>query len=163
MIGRTFPCRVHIVGGPGSGKTTLAQRLAQRVGAPLYDLDKIGYESGAGAKRSLEVRLFDVQAILEQPSWVTEGIFLWWTDPLLRAADLIVWLDLPWYIAVWRIVLRHFKLSWAGINPHPGLMNLVRFVVWQVQHYYRRKATSPTGPDDDSAVTRGNRTGVGLL
>lgn len=146
--------RIHIIGGAGSGKTTLARRLAELIDAPAYDLDAIGYEKGAGAARPLELRLKDVQAIVEQPAWITEGIFLWRTDPLFQAADQIVWLDLPWPVAVWRIVLRHLKLSWAGSNPHSGLLKLFRFVRWQVGAYYRRPAGVPSVPDDDSAVTR---------
>ena len=147
------PSKIHIVGGPGSGKTTLAQQLARVVAAPTYDLDHVAYENGAGAKYPLATRRVKVRAILEQPAWVTEGIYLWWTEPLLDAATVVVWLDLPWPVAVWRIVVRHLKLSWAGVNPHPGLLRLGKFVWWQVDHYYRRPAVQPTAPDDDSAIT----------
>jgi adenylate kinase family enzyme len=48
--------RIHIIGGPGSGKTTLAGYLAQAIGASCYDLDVVGYEGGSGARRPLDVR-----------------------------------------------------------------------------------------------------------
>ena len=32
--------RIHILGGPGSGKTTLARYLAARLDLPHYDLDR---------------------------------------------------------------------------------------------------------------------------
>ncbi|HEY1015287.1 MAG TPA: hypothetical protein VGE07_21455, partial [Herpetosiphonaceae bacterium] len=89
------PRKIHIVGGGGSGKTTLARRLAAATQAPLYELDAIGYEGGAGAKRPLAAKLADIARISAEPAWVTEGIFLWWTDELLAAAELIIWLDLP--------------------------------------------------------------------
>lgn len=146
--------RIHIIGGAGSGKTTLARQLAELIDAPAYDLDAIGYENGAGPARPLALRLKDVRAIAEQPAWITEGIFLWWTDALFQAADQIVWLDLPWPVAVWRIVLRHLRLSWIGNNPHSGLLKLCRFVKWQVETYYWRQIIVPVAPDDDSAVTR---------
>ncbi|MBV9897089.1 MAG: AAA family ATPase [Chloroflexi bacterium] len=40
--------RIHIVGGPGSGKTTLATRLGHLLRAPVHDLDMIAYATVAG-------------------------------------------------------------------------------------------------------------------
>ena len=128
--------RIHIIGGPGSGKTTLARRLAARLDVPFYEMDVIGWEGGAGAARPLEARLADVSRIAAQPGWVTEGSFIGWTDELLRAADTIVWLDLPWRIAAWRVLIRHMRASLAGTNRHRGLLKLWRFLgdVWQYYH-----------------------------
>lgn len=93
-------------------------------------------------------------AIIEQPRWVTEGAFLWWTEPLLEAADLIVWLDLPFRITGWRIVKRHVQLNLAGTNRHPDTGKLVRFLyrVWERQS--RQTPLIPSAPDDDGATTR---------
>ena len=33
---------------------------------------------------------------------------------LLEAADIIVFLDLPWRVAYWRIITRHLRASLAG-------------------------------------------------
>ena len=131
--------RIHIIGGAGSGKTTLARAIGGARTLPAYDLDAIAYEDGAGAKRSLDARLADVRRIVGQPSWVTEGIFLWWTDELLRNADVIIWLDLPWRIGARRIVLRHLRTSIAGTNRHRGIRNLIRFLR-ATQRYYRAKS-----------------------
>ena len=121
--------RIHIIGGPGSGKTTLAKLLAARLNISFYELDVIGWESGVGPERSLEDRLRDVARIAAQPDWVTEGgPVIGWTDELLRAADTIVWLDLPWRIAGWRIVMRHMRTSLAGTNRHRGFVKLMRFL-----------------------------------
>lgn len=82
--------RVHVIGGPGSGKTTLARRLAFPGGMPLYELDADRYEHGAGAKRPLADKLSDINDLAAQPSWIPEGVFLWWTDALLQHAETIV-------------------------------------------------------------------------
>jgi adenylate kinase family enzyme len=146
--------RVHVVGGPGSGKTTLARRVAGLLDAPHHDLDAVGYEGGAGAKRSLEARLVDGRRIAAEPAWVTEGIFLWWTDELLGAADLIVWLDVPWRVAAWRIVVRHVRADLAGTNQHRSYRKLARFVRGSRRYYLAAEPVEPAAPEDDAAITR---------
>lgn len=149
-----LPRRVHIVGGPGSGKTTLARRIGALVQAPAYDLDEVAYDGGAGRKRTLEERLARLAEIAAQPAWVTEGIYLWWTDALMDAADLIVWLDLPYRIAAYRIVVRHLRADLAGNNRHPGLRNLYDFLLGVRWLYRTRETVDPSAPDDDGACTR---------
>jgi adenylate kinase family enzyme len=146
--------RIHITGGAGSGKTTLAQQLSLHLDIPCYHLDKIAYEGGAGRKIPLDIRLKSIDAIIVQPGWVTEGAFLWWTEPLFEEADLILWLDLPFRINGWRIVKRHVQLSWAGTNPHAGLGKLIRFLAHVMQSQTTRTAIAPKAPDDDAAMTR---------
>jgi adenylate kinase family enzyme len=120
--------RVHITGGQGSGKTTLARRIGACLGVPVHDLDLVGWDAQTGAERPLDVRLAEVHQLAAQPGWVTEGTMLGWADPLFRAADLIVWLDVPWRVAVWRMVQRHVRASLAGNNRHPGVRKLARFI-----------------------------------
>lgn len=146
--------RIHIIGGPGSGKTTLANQLVARLGAPVYDLDIVAFEGGAGARRPLDLCLADVQRILAQPCWVTEGIYLWWTDDLLRAAEHIIWLDPPWRVAAWRIVLRHVRAELAGHNRHRGWLKLLRFVRWTRTYYARKDMPTSTNPEGDGANCR---------
>lgn len=138
---------MHIVGGSGSGKTTLSRRVANRLGVTAYDLDLIAYEGGAGPERSLDARLADVQRILAQSGWVTEGIYLSWTEELLCRADAIVWLDVPFRMAAWRIVKRHIMADLRGNNRHPGWRRLFRFLRITRTYYYDQR-------DDDDEFSR---------
>lgn len=127
--------KVLIVGGPGSGKTTLAQRLADRIGCALYELDAIGYEGGAGPERPPELRQLDIAAIVACDAWVAEGSYTGWIDLLAIEADLIVWLDVPWRTARYRLISRHMKASLRRRNKHRGLHKLWNFVQYAKSYY----------------------------
>lgn len=101
--------KIHIIGGPGSGKSTLAKCIASRLRIPHYDLDKVNWEKESAV------------AIAEQLEWITEGIYLIWTEPMLYHADYIVLLEVSWPVAAWRIVSRHIINSLRGTNAYPGL------------------------------------------
>ena len=145
---------MHITGGPGSGKTTLARQAAARLRAPCYELDGVGYEGGAGAQRPLEARLADVRMITAQPAWVTEGIFLGWTGELFENADQIVWLDLPWRVVGWRIFMRHVLAEVRGNNPHSGWMKLYRFMQWCWTYYGGAALPQDVTPGGDISENR---------
>lgn len=119
--------RIHIIGATGSGKTTLGRKIGTHLDIPFYELDIIGYEGGFGAARPLDVRLADLKRIAAQTAWVTEGGYILWIDELLRIADTIVWLDLPWRVRGWRVIIRHLKADLARNNRHSGYLNLYRF------------------------------------
>ncbi len=146
--------RIHITGGPGSGKTTLAQRAAARLQIPCYDLDEVGYEGGAGPERPLAARLADVRQIAAQPGWVTEGIYLGWTTGLFEAAGQVVWLDLPWRLVGWRILARHIKAELRGDNRHSGWLKLYRFMRWVRSYYLGAIALQDGAQEGNTAVNR---------
>ena len=84
--------RIRIIGGPGSGKTTLYSVLGAELRIPVYDLDVVVYEDyGANSTtRALDARLSITQSIEARPTWITGEIHLWWTDRLIDAADVVI-------------------------------------------------------------------------
>ena len=127
--------RVHVIGGGGSGKTTLARRLGAKTGLPVFELD-----TGA-------------QLDPDEPRWVSEGIYLSDVGRVLDRADVIVWMDIPQRVALRRIVTRHIKLTVLRRNEHPGFTKLLRFA-WGQRAYYTSEAREPTGPTDWDALSR---------
>lgn len=101
--------KIHILGGPGSGKTTLAQCISSRFHIPHYDLDKVNF------KQENEV------TIAEQSAWITEGIYLIFTEAMLYHADYIVVLTVSWPVLAQRMIRRHILNSLRGTQAYPGL------------------------------------------
>jgi len=130
--------RVHVIGGPGSGKTWLAARLGAALRCPIYELDMWP----------------DIATISLEPTWVAEGVFLWGIAPLLERADVIVMLDLPYRVAARRIVTRHIWLSTLGRNRHRGLRLLARFAWGARRYYWAQYGRPPDGPTDWDALSR---------
>jgi adenylate kinase family enzyme len=120
--------RIYITGGSGSGKTTLAERLAADTGLTVHHLDEIAREGGGrGPERSASDRDHDVAAILATDRWIVEGVQLGWTEPLLRAADTIVWLDhVPTRRSSTRVVRRFASQALAEARQRRGRERFLR-------------------------------------
>jgi adenylate kinase family enzyme len=121
--------RILIVGGPGSGKTTFALRVAGANGVPVHHLDEVArLGGGTGAVRSDEERRRDVEAIVASERWIAEGVHLGWTAPLFEAADTIVWLDhVPWKSSGRRMVRRFVSQAWSEARRRKGRERFMRF------------------------------------
>jgi adenylate kinase family enzyme len=120
--------RIHITGSPGSGKSTLARRLGAYRGVAVVALDSVAYTGADFADRDLHARLSEVKAISERPEWISEGIFVGWTDPLLEKADLIIWLDyLSWPGAVLRLLKRTVRGAYKEMRARRGAERFLRF------------------------------------
>ncbi|MBI3972503.1 MAG: hypothetical protein HY332_14585, partial [Chloroflexi bacterium] len=82
----------------------------------------------------------DLARLCALPAWIIEGCYPGWIDELARASDLIVWLDVPFWRAAWRIVKRHVLADLRGNNRHPGYRRLWRFLRGQHGYYTRPDA-----------------------
>lgn len=100
------PQRVLVVGVPGSGKTSVARRAAEILGVPHVELD--GLHWGANWTPRDDFRAL-AESALSSGRWSACGNYhsklhdLTW-----ERADLIVWLDLPPYVTLLRLLRRTF-------------------------------------------------------
>ena len=97
--------RIVILGPPGSGKSTLARRLAAEYGIPVFHLDQVFWRPGwvtaeAGAFRD------EVARLAQLPAWVIDGNYTDTIGPRLAAADALIYLDVPSWLSVWRVLRR---------------------------------------------------------
>jgi len=138
--------KLHVIGIPSAGKTTLGKELSRLLEIPFYALDAIAYLDERWTERSPAERDELVRQILERPARVTEGGFLGWTSALFEAADRIVWLDPPLRTLVWRHLRRHARQPWRIPSQ----------LAFQIRMYLRAPGEGPLASDPDQT-----RTGIG--
>lgn len=90
------PRRIVIAGVSGTGKTTLARRVAAITGVPHTEIDALFH--GAGWTPRPEF-LGDVRALVAGDTWITEWQYGDARPLIAERMDLLVWLDLPF----WRV------------------------------------------------------------
>jgi len=124
--------KVHVIGPSGAGKSTLARELGERLGLPVYPLDDIAFTDTHWTIRPLPDKMQAVGDILREPGWVVEGGHVGWTEPLLDAADAIIWLDIPLTTTVARRT--------QGLSGRQLFFEIPQ-IWWQVRWYLRRYRT----------------------
>ncbi len=104
--------KIYIIGCSGTGKTYLAKKLSNKYNISHYDLDNIYWDNSLqkyGIKTEIEKRDKLLQDILEEDSWIIEGIYYKWLEQSFKDADIIYVLDLQKYIYKFRIIKRFIK------------------------------------------------------
>ena len=104
--------KIHIIGGPGSGKSFLAEKLSAQYGIPHYDLDDLQWDNSSGdygTKRAPEQRDALLIAILENDDWIIEGVYYAWCGRCFEDADRIILLSVPKYKYKFRIIRRFLR------------------------------------------------------
>ena len=122
------PHRVLVAGVSGSGKTTLAARIAELLNVQHVEIDGLFHGPDWTPRPSFAA---DVEAFTSGPAWVTEWQYGPVRQLLVDRADLLVWLDLPyWRVTVPRLVVRTLRrrlrrqVLWNG-NVEPPLWTML--------------------------------------
>jgi len=142
--------RILVVGTTGSGKTTLAGQIAERLGYPHIEQDALNWGPDWTMRPTDEFRdLIDQATIGEQ--WVVDGNYSRSRDITWPKADTVVWLDYPLPLTLWRLwwrtlsrTLRREEL-WAGNRErlYTHLFTRDSLFLWALKTYRRRRREYP--------------------
>jgi adenylate kinase family enzyme len=133
--------RIHIIGGPGSGKSRVAAELSRRLGIPAYDLDDLFWDPSAsryGVRAEAAERDRRLATIVAQDRWVIEGVYYGWLARSFETADIIIVLSPSIWVRHWRVI-RRFALRklCRTTTKHESLIDLWHLLRWS--HAYDRR------------------------
>lgn len=97
--------RVVVLGPGGAGKSTFARRLGEITGLPVIHLDRMYWKRG-WVKTEKNKWRESVEREIAKPAWLIDGNFGGTREMRMRAADTIIFLDLPRWLCLYRIVKR---------------------------------------------------------
>lgn len=110
--------KISIIGGPGSGKSTMAKKISDKLKIPHLQMDRLWFESGGNNLKNnneagkARVRGFIKKEVLEfikQNAWVSDGWYSRVQPNITKEADILIFLDIPVHRRIWNHLKRVFK------------------------------------------------------
>ena len=136
--------RILVLGTPGSGKSTLARKLSISLKIKAIHLDKYFWLPD-WVETASDVWDLKLNNILNEESWVMDGNYINSLTKRIKFATHIVYLDIPWYKSVYRIILRMFKYRNttrpdmnAGCQERLNL-EFIQFLLWAIKFNFTYK------------------------
>ena len=131
--------RILVIGSGGAGKSTVARRLGKVLDLEVHHLDKFYWRPGWVETPPEEWRE-TVTKLIAGESWIIDGNYSGTLELRLQKCDMIVFLDMPRLLCLWRIVKRNLLYRNGGrpdiAEGCPEQLNF-EFVSW-VWNYPRR-------------------------
>ena len=142
--------RIAVVGTTGSGKTTMARRIAQRLALKHVELDALHWGPD-WTPAPIELFRERTAQALDGDAWVVDGNYGKVRDIVWSRADTVVWLDYPLLVILGRLVWRTLRRIITREELWQG--NRERFVaqfasrdslfLWALRTYPRRRREYP--------------------
>lgn len=142
--------RINVVGTTGSGKTTAAKLLAERLGLRRIELDDLFWKPDWGETPDDEF-LPAVDEATRGDQWVLDGNYSRTRSIIWPRADTIIWLDYSFPRVFWQLLLRTIRRSvtreamWDGCYERflKSFCSKDSILLWCIKTYWRRKRNYP--------------------
>jgi adenylate kinase family enzyme len=158
------PRRIVVKGTSGTGKSTFGPELASRLGLTFIELDALHWGPNWSQPGAEEFRARVRQAMAAAPDgWVIDGNYdskLGRT--IIDEAEVIVWLDLPLPLKVFRVIRRSFyrihhkvelwhgnRETWRGV-----FLDRDSLVLWMLGSHVRHRRDWPLQFAGDPRLVR---------
>lgn len=116
--------KIIIIGCPGSGKTTFAEKLNKKTGLPIFYLDAIWHKVDRThiSREEFDTRLSEILAL---DQWIIDGNYSRTMERRIIACDTVFFFDLPTDVcmdgAVSRIGKERVDMPWVDSVLDPYL------------------------------------------
>lgn len=117
-----------IIGCPGSGKTTFAEKLQKCTDLPLYYLDAIWHKPD---KTHIPREEFDqrIAEIFETPKWIIDGNYKRTIEMRMKQCDTVFLFDLPVEVCLQgvtdRVGKKRYDLPWLETELDPEFKQFI--------------------------------------
>ncbi len=128
--------KIAVLGYSGSGKSTTARILGERLGLPVLHLDTVQFTPGWAERDRDEAREI-VRRFMQQPDWVIDGNYpAFFLDERLASADRILLLEFNRLTRLVRVIRRYlYYRGTTRADMAPGCPEKIdRSFVWWVVH-----------------------------
>ena len=121
--------KISVIGCPGSGKTTFAEKLRDKIGLPLFYLDAIWHKADKThiSREECDMRL---KEILSTDSWIIDGNYSRTIESRISACDTVFLFDLPVKDclegAISRLGKGRYDMPWIDKELDPGLERQIK-------------------------------------
>ncbi|MEG1256556.1 DNA topology modulation protein [Clostridium sp.] len=99
--------KIAVIGSGGAGKSTFSRKLGELISIPVYHLDSL-YWSPGWIETPKDKWEPIVEGLAKKEEWVIDGNYGNTLDIRLKAADTIIFLKMPTYLCLYRIIKRRF-------------------------------------------------------
>ena len=149
----SFPYkRLVVIGTTSSGKSTLAEQLANKLALDFIELDALNWGPNWTAAGDETLR-FHAEEATRAPGWVVAGNYRITRPATWARAEAIIWLDYSLWVIFWRLFRRTWKRIvfkeelWNGNREHLStqlkLWSEESLFHWLFKTYWRRKREYP--------------------
>lgn len=128
--------KIHLIGPSGCGKSTFASLLSNKYNINHYDLDEIFWCNETGTyniKRNEEDRNNKLKAILNNKSWITDGVYYSWIEDLINEADLVFYVVVSRKVRIKRLLVRFIKRKIHNTG-NESIKSLFDLIKWDKKH-----------------------------
>lgn len=130
--------KISIIGGPGSGKTTLSNILAKEYNLPVTHLDGIHHLKNWEVRDKSE-RDKIILDIVSKDKWIIDGTYKDTLKQRLENSDFIIWLDYSTITQLKGIIKRYLKNPGKEKKEIPGCKERLNWEFFNYVLYYNKR------------------------